>query len=60
MNMRFHFKEPKSVKRHKPYKGKTLEEANKEISELREWIESLTEQLEYVIGKEENNGENRR
>ena len=56
MNIRFHFKEPKGVIRRKPYEGRTLEEANKEIAELREWIAALTEQLEYVIGKEEENG----
>lgn len=54
--MRFHFKPPYGVQRHKDYKGQTLKEAQEEIKELREWLTALTEQLEYVIGKENENG----
>ncbi len=50
--MRFNFKEPPEVERHKAYEGETLAEANVELRELRCWLYALTEQLEYVIGKE--------
>ena len=50
--MRFNFKEPSGMKRFKAYKGETLQEANEELKELRCWLFALTEQLEYVIGKE--------
>jgi hypothetical protein len=55
--MRFHFKPPFGVQIHKDYKGQTLLEAQEEIRELREWLSALTEQLEYVIGKEDENGD---
>lgn len=54
--MRFHFKPPAGVETHKDYRGQTLQEAQKEIKELREWLAALTEQLEFVIGKDEKNG----
>ncbi len=41
------------MERHKAYEGDTLSEANEELRELRCWLYALTEQLEYVIGKEE-------
>ncbi len=50
--MRFNFKEPTGMERHKVYEGKTLDDVNEELSELRCWLYALTEQLEYVIGKE--------
>lgn len=52
MNIRFFFKSPKGVRRNKEYRGNTLEDAHSELHELRDWLEALTEQLEYVIGKE--------
>ncbi len=52
--MRFNFKEPPEVERHKAYEGETLSEANEELRSLRSWLYALTEQLEYVIGKEEH------
>ena len=54
--MKFNFKEPPDVERHRAYEGETLAEANDEIRELRRWLYALTEQLEYVIGKEEERG----
>lgn len=55
--MIFRFKPPFGVERHKEYKGQSLEEAHSEIRELRQWLTALTEQLEYVIGKENTNGD---
>ncbi|MBQ6789160.1 MAG: hypothetical protein IJO81_03110 [Clostridia bacterium] len=50
--MRFNFKEPPEAERHRAYEGETLSEANEELRRLRCWLYALTEQLEYVIGKE--------
>lgn len=57
--MRFNFKEPPGMERHKAYEGETLGEANEELRELRCWLYALTEQLEYVIGKEEASSGNK-
>ena len=54
--MRFNFKEPPEAERHKAYDGETLDEANAELRRLRCWLYALTEQLEYVIGKEASEG----
>lgn len=50
--MRFYFKEPPGMERHKEFEGETMSEVLGELRELRCWLYSLTEQLEYVIGKE--------
>lgn len=56
MNIRFHFRQPADVERRRDYRGRSLAEANAEIKKLRSWLEALTEQLEYVIGKEAEDG----
>ena len=52
--MRFNFKDPPEADRHSTYEGETLDEANEELRRLRCWLYALTEQLEYVIGREAN------
>ncbi len=50
--MRFRFKAPHGVDRGRASEASTLEEALREIAELRRWLAALTEQLEFTVGKE--------
>ena len=51
--MRFYFKTPVGVDRNKSFDGGGMDEVTCELRELRAWLYALTEQLEYVIGREE-------